>query len=112
MLIGNVGKDPDIRYVAPDMPVATVTLATTNRAYTTREGKQIPESAEWHTIILWRNLAKTVEQFVHKGDKIYIEGELHNRSYTDRNGTSHTRCEIWAEKIEIFNFREEEINQQ
>ena len=104
MLIGNVGRDPEIRYVAPDVAVATITLATTNNAYTAKDGTKVPESAEWHTIILWNNLAKRVEQYIQKGDKIYVEGSLHNRTYTDRAGNSRNRYEIWAEKIEIFNF--------
>lgn len=104
MLIGNVGRDPEIRYVEPDVAVATVTMATTNSAYTAKDGTKVPESAEWHTVILWRNLAKIVEQYVQKGDKIYIEGSLHNRTYTDRTGNTRNRYEIWAEKIEVFDF--------
>ena len=102
MLIGNVGKDPEIRYIAPDEAVATIVLATTNRAYTMKDGTQVPERAEWHTVILWKAWAKYVEQYIHKGDKIFVEGELHNRSFTDRNGLSRSRAEIWAEKIELL----------
>ena len=60
MLIGNVGKDPEIRYIAPDEAVATIVLATTNRAYTMKDGTQVPERAEWHTVILWKACAKYV----------------------------------------------------
>ena len=104
ILIGNVGKDPEIRYVSQDVAVATIVLATTNNAYTTKEGIKVPESSEWHTIKLWRNLAKTAEQYIRKGDKIYVEGQLRYTNYTDRSGLSRTKAEIWAEKLEIFNF--------
>lgn len=108
MLIGHVGKDPDVRYVGPDQAVATVVLATTNRGYTTKDGTRVPETAEWHTVILWRTLAKTVEQYVHKGDKIYVEGELHTRNFTDRAGQNQSRVEIWAEKLELLSNRNPE----
>ena len=104
MLIGNVGRDPEIRYVSKDVAVATITLATTNNAYTTKEGISVPESSDWHTIVLWRNLAKAAETYVRKGDKIYVEGQIRYSSYTDKAGISRTRCEIWAEKLELFNF--------
>jgi single-strand DNA-binding protein len=104
MLIGNMGKDPEVKYVSPDVAVATLVLATTNRANERKDGTRVPETAEWHTVILWRGLAKTAEQYIRKGDKVYVEGELHTRSYTDRNGQTHSRAEIWAEKLEIFNF--------
>ena len=104
ILIGNVGRDPEVKYVAQDVPVATIALATTNNAYTTKDGVNVPESSEWHTIILWRNLAKAAEAYVRKGDKIYVEGQLHYVSFSDKAGVSRTRCEIWAEKLEIFNF--------
>lgn len=105
MLIGNVGKEPEIRYVGQDLAVATLGLATTNRAYVTKDGTNVPETTDWHTVILWRALAKTVEQYVHKGDKIYVEGELHYKTYTDRNGISYNRAEIWANKLELFKLR-------
>ncbi len=104
MLIGNVGKDPEVRYVAQDVAVATIVMATTNSAYTTKDGVNVPETADWHTITLWRNLAKTAEKYVRKGDKIYVEGQLRTVSYTDKTGASRSRQEIWAEKLEIFNF--------
>lgn len=112
MLIGNVGKDPEVRYVGPDQAVATVVLATTNRGYTAKDGTVVPDTAEWHTIVMWHGLAKTAEQYIKKGDKIYVEGQLHTRTYNDRNGMSHTRPEIWAEKVELFNFRRNEANPQ
>ena len=83
MLIGNVGKEPEIKYVDRGVCVANVTLATTERGYTLQNGTEVPERTEWHNIVLWRGLAEIVEKYVHKGDKLYIEGKLHTRSYEE-----------------------------
>lgn len=104
ILIGNVGRDPEVRYVSQDVPVVTISLATTTGAYTTKDGVNVPENSEWHTVVLWRNLAKVAETYVHKGDKIYVEGQLHYVTYSDKAGVSRTKCEIWAERLEVFNF--------
>ena len=72
-LIGNVGKDPDVRYLDSGIAVATFPLATTERGYTLANGTQVPERTEWHNIVLWRGLAETAEKYIHKGDKLYIE---------------------------------------
>ena len=85
-LIGNVGKDPEVRYLDSGVAVATFPLATTDRAYTLANGTQVPERTEWHNIVLWRGLAETAEKYVHKGDKLYIEGKIRTRSYDDQNG--------------------------
>ena len=102
MLIGNVGVEPEIRYVDQGVAVASLRLATTERGYTLKIGTQVPEQTEWHNIILWRQLAETVEKYVHKGDKLYIEGKLHTRSYDDRNGNKRYVVEIWADTMEML----------
>lgn len=93
-LIGNVGKDPDVRYLDNGVAVATFPLATTDRAYTLANGTQVPERTEWHNIVLWRGLAETAEKYVHKGDKLYIEGKIRSRSYDDQNGIKRYIVEI------------------
>ena len=75
-LIGNVGKDPEVRYLDYHVAVAAFTLATTERGYKLANGTQVPERTEWHNIVLWRGLAETAEKYVHKGDKLYIEGKI------------------------------------
>ena len=70
MLIGNVGKDPIVRYLDNGVCVASVSLATTERGYTLQNGTQVPDRTEWHSLIFWRKQAETVEKFVHKGDKL------------------------------------------
>ena len=102
MLIGNVGQEPEIKYVDRGVCVASVRLATTERGYTLKNGTQVPDQTEWHNVVLWRQLAETVEKYVHKGDKLYIEGKLHTRSYDDRNGNKRYVVEIWADAMEML----------
>lgn len=102
MLIGNVGVEPDIRYVDQGVPVATLRLATTRRGYTLPGGTVVPEQTEWHNILLWRKLAETVEKYVHKGDKLYIEGSLRTRSYDGKDGIKRYVTEIWADSMEML----------
>lgn len=101
-LIGNVGKDPDVRYLDSGIAVATFPLATTERGYTLANGTQVPERTEWHNIVLWRGLAETAEKYVHKGDKLYIEGKIRSRSYDDQNGIKRYVVEIFADNMEML----------
>ena len=105
ILIGNVGKDPDVRYLDTGIAVATFSLATTDRAYTLQNGTQVPERTEWHNIVLWRGLAQTAEKYVRKGDKLYIEGKIRSRSYDDQNGIKRTIVEIFADNMEMLTSR-------
>ena len=105
MLIGNVGQEPEIRYVDSDVAVARISLATSERGYTLQNGTQVPDRTDWHTVILWRKLAKIVEEFVHKGDKLYIEGRLRYVSYNDKQGVKRMATEIWAENMEMLSPR-------
>ena len=102
ILIGNVGKDPDVRYLDSGVAVATFSLATTERGYTLQNGTQVPDRTEWHNIVLWRGLAQTAEKYVHKGDRLYIEGKIKSRSYDDQNGIKRTIVEIFADNMEML----------
>ena len=102
ILIGNVGKDPDARYLDSGVAVATFSLATTERGYTLQNGTQVPDRTEWHNIVLWRGLAQTAEKYVHKGDKLYIEGKIRSRSYDDQNGIKRSIVEIFADNMEML----------
>lgn len=102
MLIGNVGKDPDVRYYDTDQATAQLTLATTERGYTLPNGTKVPDRTEWHNVILWKNLAKIAEKYIHKGDKIYIEGKIRYRSYDDAQGRKKTVTEIIADNLELL----------
>lgn len=105
MLIGNVGKEPEVRYVDQGQPVARITMATTERGYTLQNGTRVPDRTEWHNVILWRKLAETVERYVHKGDKLYIEGRIHYASYDDKMGKRQYYTEIWADNMEMLSPR-------
>ena len=102
MLIGNVGKEPDVRYYDRDQAVATFSLATTERGYTLQNGTQVPDRTEWHNVVLYRGLAKIAEKYVHKGDKLFIEGKIRNRSYDDQKGVKHYVTEIIADNMEML----------
>ena len=106
ILIGNVGKDPDVRYLDNHVCVANLTLATTERGYTAQNGTQVPDRTEWHNLVFWRGLAETVEKYVHKGDKLYIEGSIRNRSYDDQNGVKRYVTEIFVDTMEMLSSRQ------
>lgn len=102
MLIGNVGKDPDVRYYEQDQAVAQLPLATTERGYTLQNGTQVPDHTDWHSLVFYRGLAKVVEQYVHKGDKLYVEGRIRYRSYDDQKGQRRYVTEILVENMEML----------
>ena len=110
MLIGNVGNDPEIRYLDsnPQSPqgnakVASFRLATTER-YRDRNG-ETRENTEWHNIVAWRSSADYVEKFVHKGSQIYIEGKLRTRQWTDQTGNKRFTTEIQADNMQLLGKR-------
>lgn len=102
MLIGNVGKEPDVRYYDADQCVAKVTLATTERGYVLKNGTKVPDRTDWHSLVFYRQLAKIVEQYVHKGDKLYVEGRLRYNTYDDQQGRRHYVTEIQVENLELL----------
>lgn len=102
MLIGNVGKEPDVRYYEADQAVAQVVLATTERGYTLQNGTQVPDHTDWHNLVFYRKLAKVVEQYVHKGDKLYVDGRIRYRSYDDQRGKRRYVTEILVDNMEML----------
>lgn len=122
MLIGNVGTEPDVHYFEADQAVAKLRLATTERGYTLPNGTQVPDRTDWHNLLFDRRLAKIVEKYVHKGDKLYVEGRLRNRSYDDKRGIRHQYTEIEVENMEFLtprssaqssqSFQQTQTNQQ
>lgn len=105
MLIGNLGKDPDVHYYDADQAVAQVRLATTERGYTLPNGTQIPDRTEWHNLVFFKRLAKFVEQYVRKGDRIYVEGRLRYRAYDDAKGVRQYTTEICVDSMELLTSR-------
>ncbi|MBR0524081.1 MAG: single-stranded DNA-binding protein [Prevotella sp.] len=102
LLIGNVGKDPEVRYYEQDQAVAQVVLATTERGFTLQNGTQVPDRTEWHNVVFYRGMAKVVEKYVRKGDKLFVEGKIRSRSYDDQKGVRRYVTEIVAENMEML----------
>ncbi|MBR8708057.1 single-stranded DNA-binding protein [Bacteroides pyogenes] len=102
ILLGNVGQDPRVKYFDTGSAVATFPLATTDRAYTLSNGTQIPERTEWHNIVVSNRLAEVVDKYVHKGDKLYLEGKIRTRSYTDQSGATRYITEVYADNMEML----------
>ena len=106
MLIGNVGKEPDVKYYDADQAVAQFPLATTERGYVLQNGTRVPDRTDWHNIVMWGNLAKIAEKYVHKGDKLYIEGRIRYRYYDDKKGQRRFVTEIYADNMELLTRRQ------
>ncbi|MDR1563172.1 MAG: single-stranded DNA-binding protein [Dysgonamonadaceae bacterium] len=102
ILIGNVGKDPEVRYFDNGGAVANFSLATTERGYKLANGTEVPEKTEWHNIVLWRGLAETAEKYIKKGSKVYIEGKIRSRSYDDASGNKRYVTEIYGDTLEML----------
>lgn len=104
ILIGNVGKDPDIRYFDSGAAQATFPLATSERGYTLANGTVVPERTEWHNVVVRRDQVQFVEKWVKKGSGVYVEGKIRTRNYDDQNGIKRYVTEIYADRVEFFSF--------
>jgi len=102
ILIGNVGKDPTVKYFESGNANANFTVATSDRGYTLPNGTEVPERTEWHNIVATRDRAQFVEKHVKKGSSVYIEGKIRTRNYDDQNGVKHYITEIVADRIEFY----------
>lgn len=102
ILIGNVGQDPRVKYFDTGSAVATFSLATSDRAYTLANGTQVPERTEWHNIVASNRWAEIVDKYVHKGDKLYLEGKIRTRSYSDQTGAMRYVTEIYVDNMEML----------
>lgn len=100
ILIGNLGKDPEVKYLESKVPVANFTLAT-NSTWKDKDGSK-KEHTEWHNIVLWRGLAEVAEKYLHKGDKVYIEGKLRTRSWSDKDNVKRYTTEVIAENMTML----------
>lgn len=100
-LLGNVGKDPEVREVQ-GTKFAQFTLATTDRAYTKSDGTQVPERTEWHNIVAWRGIADVCERYVRKGTKVHIRGKLTTRAWEGRDGVKRYQTEVVVDDMELL----------
>ncbi len=103
ILIGNVGKDPNVRYTAKGDPVATFPLAT-SEVWRDKDG-QLQERTDWHNIVAWRKLAEIIQELVKKGSRLFVEGRIQTRSFEDRAGEKRYITEIVAENMLILDTR-------
>ena len=104
LLIGNVGKEPEVRHLESGAAVASFTLATTER-FKDKSG-EMKELTEWHNIVAWRQLADLASNYIHKGSQIYVEGRIRSRSWDDQNGMKRYVTEILADTIQLLGRRE------
>jgi single-strand DNA-binding protein len=105
MLIGNLGKDPDIQFLEGNIAVAKFSLATTE-TYKDRSGKLISQT-EWHTVVLWRGLAELAQKYLHRSSLVYIEGRLKTRSWEDKEGNKKFATEIVGDNLIMLDKRNE-----
>jgi single-strand DNA-binding protein len=100
ILIGNVGKDPEIRHLDSNVSVASFSLAT-SEVYNNKAGEKVTQT-EWHNIVCWRNLANLAEKYIRKGSQVYIEGRIRSRSYDSNDGVKKTAYEIYADEVRLL----------
>ena len=103
MLIGNLGKDPDVQFLEGNIAVAKFPLATTE-TFKDRSGKLISQT-EWHTVVLWRGLAELAQKYLHKGSLVYIEGRLRTRSWEDRDANRKFATEVVGDNLIMLDKR-------
>src|ERR1700704_427279 len=103
MLIGNLGKDPDVQHLEGNIAVAKFSLATTE-TFKDRAGKLISQT-EWHTVVLWRGLAELAQKYLHKGSLVYIEGRLRTRSWEDKEGNKKFATEVVGDNLIMLDKR-------
>ena len=108
ILVGNVGKDPEVRYLEGGASVASFSLATTE-VYRNRNGEKVSQT-EWHNIVAWRHLADLAEKYITKGRQLYIEGRITNRSWEDKEGNKRYTTEIVANTIQLLGRKGDEPN--
>ncbi|HEX2613187.1 MAG TPA: single-stranded DNA-binding protein [Fibrobacteria bacterium] len=106
MLIGNLGKDPEVRTIPSGAKVANFPIAT-SESYTGKDGNRV-EKTEWHNIVMWRGLAEVAEKYLKKGNPVFIEGKLQTRSWDDQNGQKKYMTEIIADNMTMLGGRRSE----
>jgi single-strand DNA-binding protein len=113
ILIGNLGKDPEVRHLENGAVVANFSIAT-SEVYTEKSTGERKEVTDWHDIVVWRGLAEVVEKYVKKGYKVYVEGKLKKRSWQDKEGNTRYTTEIIADELSILSRPEggEKANEQ
>ena len=101
ILIGNLGKDPEVRHLESGVGVANFSIATSETYKDRNSGERVSQT-EWHNVVLWRGLADIAEKYLKKGDKIYIEGKLRTRSWQDQQGNNRFTTEVIADNMTML----------
>ena len=101
ILIGNLGKDPEVRYLDSGIAVANLSIATTE-TYKNKEGNKVSQT-EWHDVVLWRGLAEVAEKYLNKGASVYIEGKIKTSKWVDKDENTRYKTEIMADKMTMLN---------
>ncbi len=109
ILVGNVGKDPEVHYIESNVAVARFPFAT-SETYRSKDGEKIT-TTEWHNIVFWRGLAEVVDKFVKKGSQLYIEGKIRTRSYDDREGNKRYITEIIGDNMQLLGKKSDNVSQ-
>jgi single-strand DNA-binding protein len=106
ILVGNVGKDPEVKHLDSETAVANFSLATSEN-YTNKNGEKV-ENTEWHNIVCWRRLATLAENYIRKGSQLYIEGRIRTRTFDGQDGTKKYITEIYADTIQLLGRKSEQ----
>ena len=106
ILIGNLGRDPEVKYTQSNVPVANISVATTD-SWKDKNSGEWQEKTEWHRVVLWRHLAERAERYLKKGKQVYVEGKLETRKWTDKEGNDRYTTEIIANQMMLLGRRDE-----
>ena len=109
ILVGNVGQDPEIRYLDNNTPVCNIRLAT-SEVYKNKNSERVT-ATEWHNVVLWRGLAEVADKYVKKGSQLYIEGKLRTRSWDDKDNNKRYTTEVVADVMQMLGRRPDEAAQ-
>jgi len=107
ILIGNLGRDPEIKYTQSNVPVANISVATTD-SWKDKNSGEWQEKTEWHRVVLWRHLAERAERYLKKGKQVYVEGKLETRKWTGQDGNDRYSTEVIASQLMILGRRDED----
>ena len=100
ILIGNLGKDPEVRYLDNGVAVANISLATSEN-YKNKQGERVTQT-EWHDVVLWRGLAEVAEKYLKKGSSVYVEGKLRTNKWVDKDENTRYKTEVLADKLTML----------
>ncbi|MDD5572030.1 MAG: single-stranded DNA-binding protein [Bacteroidales bacterium] len=108
ILIGNLGKDPEVRHLENNVKVASFPMAT-SETYKNKDGQKVT-TTEWHNIVVWRNLAEIAEKYLHKGSQVYLEGKLRTRTWTDKENNKRYITEIIGDSFIMLGSKKEDTS--